>query len=164
MDPIFERSSIRAWTDEAVDEETILTILKAAMQAPSAVNSQPWQFIVVRNEAVKKQLADLSPYAHFAGQAPVILALLCRKENACPLYNEIDMGICIENILLEITEQKLGGVCLGIAPIEERMKAMAEVLHVPDSLDAFALIAFGHPKGTYKPVDRFDPSRIQWID
>lgn len=164
MNPIFERTSIRSWSDEPVDEETVLTILKAGMQAPSAVNSQPWQFAVVRNPEVKKRLADISPYAHCAAEAPVVLAILCRKENACPPYNQIDMGICIENILLEITAQNLGGVCLGIAPLEDRMKEMADVLHLSDDVEGFALIPFGHPKAVHAQMDRFDPSRITWID
>ena len=163
MNPIFERVSVRQWTDEPVDEQAVNEILKAAMAAPSAVNSQPWEFIVITSPEVKKKLSQVSPYAHFAANAPVLLALVCRRENACPEYNEIDMGICIENILLETVAQNLGAVCLGIAPQADRMEAMAKILKLDDSKEAFALIPIGHPAREPKPADRFDPSRITWI-
>ncbi len=69
--PIFKRTSIRQWTNEPVSDEQILNILKAGMQAPSAMNSQPWQFIVVTNPELKKKLSEVSPYSHFAANAPV---------------------------------------------------------------------------------------------
>lgn len=163
MNPIFERVSIRQWTDQPVEEEKILDLLKAAMQAPSAVNSQPWEFIVITSPEMKKALSQISPYSHFAANAPVLLALICRKENACPEYNEIDMGICIENILLEATELNLGAVCLGVAPEADRMAAMARLLHLPEDKEAFALIPVGYPKSVPVPKDRFDANRIQWI-
>lgn len=163
MNPIFERTSVRQWTDEPVEEAAINEILKAAMAAPSAVNSQPWEFIVITNPEVKKQLSMVSPYSHFAANAPVLLALACRKKNSCPEYNAIDMGICIENILLEVVEQNLGAVCLGIAPEADRMEAMAKILNLDDSLEAYALIPIGHPARSQKQTNRFDPSRITWI-
>ena len=163
MNPIFERTSIRQWTDELVSIEQIDQILKAAMQAPSAVNSQPWEFVVITNQEVKEELSKVSPYAHCAAQAPVVLGLICRKENSCPEYNEIDMGICIENILLEITTLGLGGVCLGIAPEKDRIKAMDKILKIPNTKESFALIALGHPKHIAPQVDRYDSNRITWI-
>lgn len=161
-DPIFTRTSIRQWTEEPVEKETVLTLLRAAMAAPSACNSQPWEFIVVTDEKLKKELSLISPYSHFADKAPVMIALLCRKENSCPAYNEIDMGICIENILLEADEQGLGAVCLGVAPLKDRMDAMAKILDLPDGLEAFALIPVGHPQKQPAIHDRFDESRITW--
>lgn len=163
MDPIFERVSIRQWTDQPVEEEKIEQILKAAMQAPSAMNAQPWQFIVVTSQAMKDKLAAISPYAHFAAKAPVLLALLCRKENRCPEYNQVDMGICIENILLEATEQSLGAVCLGVAPLQDRMAYMKEALQLGDDVEGFALIPIGYPKEEHPQTERYDPSRIAWI-
>lgn len=163
MNPIFERTSIRQWTDQPVEDTLIDQLLKAAMQAPSAVNSQPWEFFVITNSELKKKLSEVSPYSHFAAQAPVLLGLVCRKENSCPEYNEIDMGICIENILLEATTLGLGAVCLGIAPEKDRMEAMAQLLDLPETKEAFALIPVGYPKSTHPQVDRFDANRITWI-
>lgn len=163
MNPIFARTSVRQWTDEPVEDEQILNILKAGMQAPSAMNARPWSFVVVTNAKLKKQLSEISPYAHFAAEAPVLLAVLCHTDNACPPYNAIDMGICIENMLLEITAQNLGGVCLGVAPLKERMEAMAKLLKLKEGIEPYALIPFGHPAGPAKVQDRFDPKRIEWI-
>lgn len=162
--PIFKRASVRAWTDQPVSREQIINVLKAGMQAPSAMNSQPWEFAVITNPEMKTRLAGISPYSHFAAGAPVLLAVLCRKENSCPPYNEIDMGICIENLLLEITALGLGGVCLGVAPLKDRMKYMAEVLQLDETLESIALVPFGYPKQDVHITERFDPERIRWIE
>ena len=57
MKEIFERVSIRKYTDRAVEDEKILAILRAAMAAPSAGNQQPWEFYVVRD---RNKLEELS--------------------------------------------------------------------------------------------------------
>ena len=58
--------------------------------------------------------------------------------------------------------QGLGGVWLGIAPLEERMKAVEEIMGMPDSLRAFAIFPYGYPAEERKQQDRFDESRIHW--
>lgn len=162
-DIIMNRTSVRSWTEQMVEPEKIDAILRAAMQAPSAMNSQPWEFVVIENKELIEKLAMLSPYSHFAAKAPVMIGLLCRKENSCPPYNQIDMGICIENVLLEVVAQGLGAVCLGIAPLADRMEAMSKVLGIDDSLESFALIPLGYPARKQKPADRYDDSRVHWI-
>ena len=62
-----------------------------------------------------------------------------------------------------MTELGLGAVCLGVAPLQDRMDAMADILGLDDSLDAFALIPVGYPAKERAQADRFDPQRISWI-
>ena len=71
MKEIFERVSIRKYTDRAVEDEKILAILRAAMAAPSAGNQQPWEFYVVRDRNKLEELSRVSPYAGCAKAAPV---------------------------------------------------------------------------------------------
>ena len=58
----------------------------------------------------------------------------------------------------------LGGVWLGIAPIRERMDKVNEILDLPEGLEAFSLFPLGYPDETKQQADRFDESRIHYIN
>ena len=69
----------------------------------------------------------------------------------------------MENLWLACTEQGLGGVWLGIAPIEERMKAVEEIVGIPEGLRAFAVFPLGYPAEKRAQQDRFDEGRIHFL-
>lgn len=69
----------------------------------------------------------------------------------------------MENLWLETDAQGLGGVWLGIAPIEERMRAVEEIIGMPDSLRAFAVFPFGYPAEEREQQDRYDESRVHYL-
>ena len=79
MADLFHRVSIRKFKDEAVSNEDIGYILEAAMAAPSAKNQQPWEFYVVENREVLKQLGESSPFSAPAGKDE-----RCRKDRRDP--------------------------------------------------------------------------------
>lgn len=82
MESIYHRVSIRKFQDRPVEKEKIDAILRAAMQAPSAVNQQPWEFYVVTNRDKIQSLSRSQPYAGAAAGAPVVIVPVYRKE--CP--------------------------------------------------------------------------------
>ena len=163
MKEIFERVSIRKYTDRAVEDEKILAILRAAMAAPSAGNQQPWEFYVVRDRNKLEELSRVSPYAGCAKAAPVAIVSAYREKLWAPAYAQIDMSIAMENLWLACGEQGLGGVWLGIAPVEDRMRAVEEILGIPEGLRAFSIFPLGYPAEERKQQDRFDESRIHLI-
>ena len=163
MKEIFERVSIRKYTDRAVEEEKILAILRAAMAAPSAGNQQPWEFYVVRDRSKLEELSRVSPYAGCAKAAPVAIVSAYREKLWASAYAQIDMSIAMENLWLACGEQGLGGVWLGIAPVEERMRAVEDIVGIPEGLRAFAVFPLGYPAEERKQQDRFDESRIHFI-
>ena len=162
MNSIYQRVSIRKYQDKPVEKEKTLAILRAAMQAPSAGNQQPWEFYVVTDKAKLEELSQVSPYAGMTKDAPVAIVAAYRKECRMPEYAQIDLSIAMENLWLETDAQGLGGVWLGIAPIEERMKAVEEILNIPDTLRAFAIFPYGYPAETRKQQDRYEEDRIHW--
>ena len=93
MDIIFHRISVRKYKDKPVEEEKIKSILKAAMQAPSATNQQPWEFYVVTNKDKLKELSQVSPYAKMTATAPVAIVSAYRKVCTIPEYAQIDLSI-----------------------------------------------------------------------
>jgi len=164
MNNIFTRVSIRKYQDKPVEKEKTMAILRAAMQSPSAANQQPWEFYVVTNKAKLEMLSKVSPYAGMTKEAPIAIVAVYRKDCRIPAYAHIDLSIAMENLWLETDAQGLGGVWLGIAPIEERMKAVEEILDIPDSLSAFAIFPYGYPAEERVQQDRFDESRIHYVE
>ena len=164
MSSIYNRVSIRKYQNRPVETEKTEAILRAAMQAPSAANQQPWEFYVVTNKKKLEMLSKVSPYAGMTKNAPAAIVSVYRKDCAIPAYAQIDLSIAMENMWLETDAQGLGGVWLGIAPQEERMKAVEEVLDLPDTVRAFAIFPYGYPAEERKQQDRFDQRRIHYVE
>ena len=164
MESIFHRVSIRKYADKPVEDEKIIQILKAGMQAPSAANQQPWEFYVVTNPEMLKALAQVHQYAGCVAEAPVAIIPVYRKDGLiAPMYAQIDMSIAQQNIWLETDRLGLGGVWLGIAPQTERMDAVRKVLNLPENVEAFSIFALGYPGETRVQQNRFEESRIHYI-
>ena len=163
MKSIFTRVSIRKYQDKPVEKEKIEAILRAAMQAPSAANQQPWEFYVVRDRSKLEELSRVSPYAGCTKTTPVAIVSVYREKLWAPAYAQIDMSIAMENLWLETTAQGLGGVWLGIAPREDRMEYVEKVVGIPQDQRAFALFPLGYPDESRPQQDRFDESRIHWM-
>ena len=164
MNEIFHRVSIRKYENKPVEQEKIMEILRAGMQAPSAGNQQPWEFYVVTCRESIQALAKSHIYAGCAADAPVLIVPVYRKEGLwAPEYAQIDMAIAQENMWLETDALGLGGVWLGIAPIRERMDAVAKILDLPDNVEAFSIFALGYPAEQKTQENRFDESRIHFV-
>ena len=164
MSSIYHRISVRKYEDRPVEKEKITEILRAGMQAPSACNQQPWAFYVVENREMIAQLAAVTPYARCAKNAPVVIVTSYKEDCYVPLFAQIDLSICMENMWLRTDELGLGGVWLGIAPNEERMKDVEQIVGIPAGERAFGLFPLGYPAESRPQQDRFDESRIRYIE
>lgn len=162
MEIIFNRRSIRKYQDKPVEQEKIEKMLRAAMQAPSAANQQPWEFIVVKDRTRLIELSQVSPYSKMVEKAPVAVVFLS-KNGEMKLQRSIpqDMGAAIENFLLEAVELGLGAVWLGVAPVQERMDVIKKMFDLPEGIEPFAIVPVGYPEGEQnKFIDRFDATRV----
>ena len=163
MADLFHRVSIRKYQDRPVEREKIVEILRAAMAAPSAKNQQPWEFYVITKKDTLEKLSKASPYAGMTANAPVAIISAYRKDCDVPCYADIDMSIAMENLWLKTDEIGLGGVWIGIAPIEERMELVHKILDLPENVKVFSLFAMGYPAEERPQQDRFDPERIHFM-
>ena len=157
------RVSIRKYQDRPVEEDKVRMILRAAMQAPSACNQQPWEFYVVTDKSAIKKLAATSPYAGCAAGAPIVIVTAYREDVEAPLYAEIDMALSAENMWLEAAAQGLGMVFLGVAPDKERMDAVGKVLGLPANQKAFGMFPLGYPDEKREQEDRYRPDRVHFV-
>ncbi|MBP3893998.1 MAG: nitroreductase family protein [Atopobiaceae bacterium] len=164
MSAIYQRASVRQYTNDPVTDDDVRAILRAAMAAPSAGNQQPWEFWVTRDEAKREELAAASKYATPCRRAPLVLTFCLRIEARFPSMLQQDMGACVENALIEAADLGLGAVWMGIYPEADRMEAVRAALALPDGVEPFALVAVGHPADTPEPqgAARFDDTRIHW--
>ena len=161
---IMTRTSIRAFQDKPVSDETVEVLLKAAMAAPSAKNSQPWSFVVIRDRALLEKLGDSLPNAKRTAAAPVAVAICGVLEKALPGeardYWIQDAAAATENFLLAVHALGLGAVWTGVHPISERIRILKEALRLPDEIEPFCLIPFGYPAVPAAVKDKWDPSIV----
>lgn len=165
MNAIYIRRSIRSYKEQIVEKEKIDKLLRAAMQAPSAGNQQPWEFIVVQNKNTLEKLSHLSPYAKPVARAPLALVLLANMEGLrFPENWEQDMSAATQNILLEAVELGLGAVWLGVAPNKDRMDYVKKLFNLPEKVKPFCVLAIGYPAlgQENKFIDRYDESRVRY--
>lgn len=160
---IFTRRSIRRFEDKLVEAEKLDRILKAGMQAPSAHNLQPWEFLVVTEQEKREALSKMSPWAGMVAKAPVAIVVVGYQKNPDMLkYLPQDLGACTQNILLQIAEEGLGGCWMGFYPDEERVNNVRQCFNMPDDRIPFSVIALGYSQDKNHFVDRSDMTRVHY--
>ena len=159
------RRSIRQYEDRDVSDDDILKIIKAGMQAPgSRLGAEPWEFVVVKNKETLAKLGEIKPRVT---NAPVAIVLVANIERA--FYKTVwqqDMGAACENMLLEAVNLGLGALWNGVAPEEERMQKIGEIIGIDDisTLKPYSIVTVGYPADGWenKFMDKFDEERIHY--
>ncbi|MCX7934314.1 MAG: nitroreductase family protein [Planctomycetota bacterium] len=150
---IRRRKSVRSFRDQDVPEETLMRILEAARLAPSAKNLQEWRFVIVRDRAMRRQLAEAAAGQTFVGEAPVILVCYAETDNhvmRCgQLCYPIDVAIIIDHITLCAVAEGLGTCWIG-AFYEDKVKAL---LGIPPAIRVVELLPIGYPSDP-SPVEK----------
>ena len=163
MSIIFKRKSVRRFKDEKVDDEIIIRLLKAGMQAPSSCNSQPWEFIVISNPDDKLAISRMHQFAKPAANASHLIVTVGNLNEAKVIRMiEQDLGACNENILLQATHEGLGAVWLGFHPIEDRTLKLKEYLEIPDYCIPFSVICVGWPAQDSEVKLRYDEGKVHY--
>jgi len=158
---IMTRRSVRKFTSGEVGDDLVEKLLRAAMQAPSANNGQPWHFIVIRDRAILDEIPTFHPFAQMVKQAPLaILVCADTRDARSPDYWVLDCSAATENLLLAAHALDLGAVWLGIHPRQERMEKIIPLVNLPEGLKPLALVAIGVPAEHHPFADRFKPERI----
>jgi nitroreductase len=161
MEAILTRRSIRQFEDRPVPDELIEKLLRAAMNAPSARNSQPWYFIVLTNRQLLRQASTVNPYAGMAAKAHLaILVCADTRLEKSPGYWPVDCAAAVENMLLAAHGLGLGAVWTGVWPREERMDGFRRLFNLPEPVIAHSMVVVGYPAEQPSPEDRYQPERV----
>jgi nitroreductase len=181
-DAIMGRRAVREYTDAVIDEQTIRRMIDAAVQAPSAVNGQPWTFTVVRDQRVLDRISrdakahmlatmTAGPHAdhfhsllseptfHIFYHAPALVLISAIAQGPWILE---DCALAAENLMLAAFAAGLGTCWIGFAQSFLNTADGKEALKLPAACVPVAPIILGHPKVVPPPVPRKEP-QIRWI-
>lgn len=149
IEALLTRRSVRDYTEQPLTEDQIEILLKVMIAAPSAGNRQPWRIYVVREQALKSQLARGALDQDFIASAPVVF-VVCRvpeesaaryRDRGRHLYSIQDTAAMTENLLVAAHAMGLGGCWVGA--FDDR--AIAQALACPKGVLPVAIIPIGYP-------------------
>jgi nitroreductase len=180
---IYSRRAVRAFTAAPVAEQTIRDLIDAAIQAPSAINEQPWSFTVVRDPALLDRISSESksymlkstsagllshhfqeilniPKFQIFYHAPVLIVISAVAEGP---WAVIDCSLAAENLMLAARAAGLGSCWIGFAQSWLATSHGKMALNIPPTYLPVAPIIVGHPQALPPPVPRKEPE-VRWID
>jgi len=157
-----KRRSVREYKKEYIKKEVLENIIMMGMNAPSAGNQQPWEFIIITERNILNKIPEIHPYAQMLKNAPAAILVCGKPECKYPDYWIQDCAAATENILLAVHAEGLGGVWLGVYPLDERISGLRELLYISEAAVPFALISVGIPAKEPEYIDRFDRKRIHY--
>jgi nitroreductase len=176
------RRSVREFTEEPVDQATLRLLIEAAIQAPSAVNEQPWSFSIVRDKAVLAQISKNSkahllksppngslskhfqellsdPAFNIFYQAPALIVISSVTQGPWAVEN---CALAAENLMLAAHAHGLGTCWIGFAQTWLGTDDGKASIELSPNCVPVAPIIVGHPKSAPPPVIRREPE-IRWI-
>lgn len=158
---LFDRRSIRRYTDRPIPDEVITELLRAAMNAPSARNTQSWRFLVITDRKALDDIPNLQPYTGMMRQAQAaVMVMGDRTAEAGEGYLYVNCAAAIENLLIEAVHQGLGACWCAVAPKPERIEGFSRYFHLGDDLLPVGIIALGWPAEERPRVDQYDPAKV----
>jgi nitroreductase len=148
------RRSIRKYKPAPVEEEKIDRMLEAVRLAPSAKNIQPWHFIVVKEDAVRRALGEAYPREWF-WEAPVIICVCGEPAKAWvrrdgKSYLDVDAAIAFEHLILAAAAEGLATCWIGAFDAA----AVKRVLELPDGVEPIAMTPLGYADAEPRPLER----------
>jgi nitroreductase len=167
LDAIADRRSVRGYRPDQITKGQLDAILKAAEQAPSARNAQPWHFTAVQDQAIIKEVNDeanknLGREGDIFYGAPAAIFIAAESESK---WSRLDCGIAAQTIALAAHSLGLGSVILGLpdaAFTGPRADYFHKLLKFPESHKFAVAIAIGMPAAT-KEAHPVEPGRIDVI-
>jgi nitroreductase len=176
LDVIMTRTSIRNFTGDPVSKEQLETILKAGMAAPTAMNGQPWRFVVVTDKEKIASVFGAGPRSGMFTTAGAVIVVCgqttaMRKPFGQPdgpeteqpnMFWYEDCSAAAENILLAAHALGLGAVWTAGYPAQERIAPIAAALGIPEKVVPLCIIPVGVPAESPAPKDKWKPENIHW--
>ena len=163
---ILSRTSVRAYTDQKVEKAKIEKLLRAAMAAPTAVNKQPWHFVVIEDKHILEQIAEEIPTAKMAARAPLAITVCGDMKKALDGEGRDfwiqDASAATENLLLAAHAMGLGAVWTSVYPIKDKVEATRALLKLPETIVPLGTIVIGYPKEKPLPKDKWKPENVSY--
>jgi nitroreductase len=159
IETIMNRRSIRKFQRKPVSDDDLHTIIEAGRQAPSAANRQPWHFVVVRGEDLRREVAEACSGQSWLADADTIVVGV-GKPGVNEKWYAVDVAIAMQNMILSATALGYGTCWIG-AFDQERVKSL---LGIPEDMRVVALTPIGVPADTPEPRPRRSLSEFASLD
>ncbi len=174
---LFDRKSVRAYTDQPISQEDKELILKAALQAPTAGNMALYSIIDIQQQSLKDELALRCDHQPFIAKAPMVLIFLADYQkwfdifeafhHNIPPLEESDLLLACEDCMIAaqnavVAAQSLGIGSCYIGDILENFEANQKLLNLPKYAIPLCMVVFGYP--TCQQVERKKPNRFDLED
>lgn len=165
FETIRTRTSIRKFDPSVpVSEETVEKILRAGMCAPSALNKQPWEFVVVREPELLKAIGEAMPFSRVGNGAQAAIVVCGNLDNGIPGRGKEfwihDCSAASMNILLAAKALGLGAVWTGVFPDVERAEVVRKLLAIPEGYMPLNIIPLGAPAENPEPKNKWNPAKV----
>lgn len=163
LDVINTRRSIRKFTGEVISDQEVEIILQAGFQAPSAMNREPREYIVVRDKDTLDQIEAYHPHAKMLSQAGCAI-VVCGDKNKQNIEGFLsqDCSASVQNILLAAHTLDLGAVWCGVHPRPELVEPMVEILGLPEHIIPIAMVVVGRPDQKIQAIDRYNKACVRY--
>lgn len=168
LEAIRTRVSVREFTGEKLTDEQIETLMRAAMAAPSAMNKQPWHFVVITNEELLAKIGEKMPNSRCQNK-PGCAIVPCGDmtktlEGAARDFWVNDLSAATENILLAAHAMGLGACWTGVHPNMDRVKEVQEILGLKDNMVPLCIIPVGVPAEQPEIKQKYNEENIRFIN
>lgn len=161
---ILSRRSVRTFTGEDIPADDLETIVKAGMAAPSAVNIQPWAFIIVTEREIMDKLCASLPYAKMldkAGAAVIVCGIPEKDDVFAKDFWIVDCSAASQNILLTAHALGYGAVWTAVHPDSARVSSVRSICKIPDNIIPLNVIPIGIPAEEKKePMNKYKTENI----
>jgi nitroreductase len=161
-----KRRSVRKYqTGKPVTKEQLKQLLGAAMIAPSACNSRPWEFIAVTNRTILNKIMEIHPYTKMLQTAAAAIVVVAIPQSGVPegFYPQ-DCAAATENILLEAVSMGLGTCWCGVYPNEDRVSSFRKLFNFFFPKIPFNVIAVGVPDENPNKKGGYEEAKVSFIE
>lgn len=165
LSAIMTRASVRQFTSQPIGADTLDLLVKAGMAAPTAMNLQPWAFIVVTEQAMLDSLAAVHPYSNLQTATAAIIVCGDLDKAADGFGRDFwiqDCSAATENILIAAHAMGLGAVWCGVYPNPKVVPGVTRVLSIPERVIPLNIITMGHPAAEVQPKDKWNPQNVHY--
>lgn len=153
LDLLKARRSVRHYQRKEVPREVIERLIEAARWSPSGANIQPWHFVVVTREDLRREVGDEAKFffvkSRHVSEAPLLIVVCGDTKSA---FHVVDCSLAGANIIMEATSLGLGTCWIG-AFHEDRIK---EILGIPEGMKVVGIITVGYPAETPPPPPKLE--------
>lgn len=184
FEAILARRSVRSYTQEKIGRNTVHTLLEAAVRAPTAMQEEPWVFVVVQDRQILNQLSErakpifIEEVRHRNAQGAIhsfdhfdkpdfdifhganTLIVICAKPSG--LFVVADCWLAAENLMLAACDLRLGSCVIGSSVSVLNIRKVKSELGIPDEYTAIAPIVVGVPSAETGPTARKEPVILSW--